>query len=447
MDLKLTQKQRLLATQQMIQSVEILQMTIFELSEYLAAEAEENPMLDMDALYETGSPITLLWKRDCPDQRTWERQLHAASASHDDARMEPHTDALREETLELHLWMQLLSVDLSEEERRICRYLIGCVDVNGYLDEDAARLASRFGVSICTVDNCLKILRSLDPPGVCAENMEMCLLRQLPEQELDALTAAIIRFHLNDLAHGHYSGIAKAENVSVSKVRDACEKIKRLSPFPSAGFSTGDEVFYLRPDAELKVEDGQLVATLCNTYAPYLKINRYYAELLERTEDAETQAYLKQKYRAADVLVQNIRQRDETLLKCVREIAEIQRAYFIGEETLVPMTLAMVAERVGVQTSTISRTIRGKYLQCSKGVLPLKGFFTHGIEAQGSATVSAQSIQEQVRQLVDGEDKHRPLSDQMICELLQSQGYTISRRAVAKYREQMNIPSSFVRKM
>lgn len=439
-----SQKQTNTMTQKLIQNVEVLQMSSQELMDYICEQATENPVIDMDALSSSEMQNKLDWLRSN------ERRDHAPAQTDDDGfdardRTCGHSYG---SSLKESLLIQLSALGIDSTENEICRYLIACVDSRGYLNEDRDSVAEAFGASPETVQRCMDLLRSFSPPGVCAAGLKECLAAQIALHPENKLAAQIIEHHLDSVARGHYAHIAKALGTSVDEVRAAAERISQLSPNPSAGFEDRDNIYYTLPDAQIRVEHGNLKVSLFQSYTPSLKISSYYENLFRNTDDEGVKEYLLNKLNSAQWLIKCVSQREETLLNCIEAIAEIQSVYFLGTSSvLAPMTLGDVAERMGVHKSTVSRTIRGKFIQCSAGVLPAKSFFVQKLGRKSSKGDSSDMARSMILQLVSNEDKRAPLSDQKICELMAKNGVDISRRTVAKYREALGIPGTFIRKV
>ena len=281
---------------------------------------------------------------------------------------------------------------------------------------------------------------------MCAKDLQACLTAQLEGDEDRDLILAIVGSQLNRLAAGRYGAIAKELEVPVAAVLAAEKHLKRLHPIPSAGFGGNTANFYLTPDALVEFRNGAPQVQLCSNFTPYLGISRYFEELYRTSEDPEVIRYLSEKLNAAHALFSNITQRETTLLRCVEEIVRIQSRYFSDPEgLLVPMSLADLSEKLELSASTVSRAVRDKSIQCSRGVVPLRALFSRSVEAE-KGPASTDSVKKLLQDLIDGEDQSSPLSDAQLAELLSQRGIGISRRTVAKYREALGYPSTFVRR-
>lgn len=446
------QKQTLGIGQRLIQSIDILQMTDWELSAYILAEAEQNPALDMDALYAEGSPVKFCEKVEwLYGQRRSEKYTHAEDADGDEpdplVRLGAEDDV--QNTLKWYLLSQLDADEMKGTKGKIYSFLVECTDKRGYLDVSASEAAALLNVEERKVEHCLAVLRDLKPNGICAKNLESCLLAQLCEIPDSETAEAIVKNHLTDFSKGYYSRISKALVVPVSEVLGACELIKTLSPTPAADILVEKRsTEYLVPDAIVTVTDGKTEVALCRSYMPYIALNPYYLKLYRDTEDESVRQYLDGKFKAAELLIKNIGQRENTFLRCVSIIADVQSDYFSsGSGALTPMTLDDVAKLAGVHISTVSRAIKGKYVQSDRGVISLRELFSKRLESSYELDCSADMAQRYIAYFIESESKAAPLSDRRLCELLAVKGIDISRRTVAKYRERLGIPSTLCRRI
>ena len=440
-----SQKQSTVVTQRLIQNLEVLQMSSLELEEYICNEATDNPVIDIDAFQ----------LRELRSKEEWLRQNDRSiggSAAGQDERdppdaWEPAEKRRHGSSLQEHLRAQLYSLRLSESDRLITNYLIYCVDSKGFLDEDIAETARLLNAAPADVERCIERLRGLSPTGICAKNVQECLKLQIEQGDGDPVSLAIVGGYLDHLAKGHFSSIANRLGVSVAEVRAAAEKIKALSPIPAAGFDTGEETLYITPDAKISVTDGKIDISICNSYLPQLRIDRYYSELYDSTEDEALKAYLDKRLKSAAQLVQSISQREQTLMDCLAVICEIQKDYILKKSSsLSPMRMNDVAERMGVHVSTVSRAVKGKYADFDGNIIAIKDMFSLKASRQDQDAKSADMIKKFIQRQIAQEDKRSPLSDQQLCSSLAENGVNISRRLVAKYREGLGIPSSMRRK-
>ncbi len=450
--MELLQSQIQHLSQQLLQSVELLQMSAPELEEYLRDLAQENPVVELDdSRPEPERPQDdellrrLRWLEDNDRQNRYYQHIGEEEL---DPLAGIGTGGGLEETLFRFLSRQLYTMDLDEDTAQTVRYLAACLDEDGYLRMSVEELAANLGRSAAHVERCLEVLRRLEPAGVGASDLSQCLELQLLRIRERGPALAIVRDHLEALAKRRYRSIAAQLSTSVEAVQQAERIIRELDPRPGAPFEQPSQVQYVLPDVFLEEEDGVLVARLRGRERPPIQVSSYYRQLLKQSDDREVKEYLAEKLRQADGVLRALEQRDSTLRRCAQCIADWQREFFReGPQMLRPMRLSDVARELGLHESTISRAVREKYLQCSRGVYPMSYFFSRSATAQtDGAEVGAAAAKALLCRLVEREDKGRPLSDQKLCEAMAELGCPISRRTVAKYREELNIPSASGRK-
>lgn len=422
--------------------MEIIQLNTQELSVRLFAEATENPMIDLDMLYK--APSTDLGERiDWLNSFEPRHEFYVTDADvsfHGNEQAAPQY--LREE-----LEQQVTLLGFSRKNNIIAQYLFGCIDDHGFLDEDPADVGHRLGVDCASVTLVLETLRSLSPIGICAKNTRECLLTQARAHNLSPIVISIIDEHLEGLSQGHYSSLAKKLNVSIDVVRQAAAQIKCLYPHPSLGLGPSDTNFYITPDVHVDIVDGNLDVSLTNTFTPYLGISQVYLDIYRHTTDRDTREYLENRLCSARQLFNNVSARESTLLKCAKAIAEVQKEFFTSASApLSPMSLADIACGIDMSPSTVSRTVSGKYLQCNRGVLPIKSLFSKRMSSDSAQDISSNRVAGLLHEIIDGENKASPYSDAQICAIIKDNGINISRRTVANLRESLHISSSLIRK-
>ena len=436
LNIKQSLRQGLYLSARMEQSMRILQATTQELEAYLAELVCENPALEAE-------------EREFFRQETLLRSRSARRASGprdaEDEPPAPETPVWDRETLTEHLERQLALRRLSAPLHRTCRYLAGLLQSDGYLLREDIEDTIRLGVPEELCRRAVEVLQSLDPPGVAAEDLRRCLLLQLDRlPRPDPLARALAEGYLEPLGKHRYGEIARKLRVSKEQVMAAEELLRSLEPRPGAPWDEGEEPTYICPDLVIRAEGLQLQLETDERYLPRVAVSDYYTRLWRETEDEETRQYLKRKLAQANWVVSCLERRQETLRRCGEAILELQRGYFTGEETgLRPMTLADVAERMGVHPSTVSRCIRGKYLQSPRGTVPLRRLFSPAV---GSGGASAEAARQEIARLIRAEDGERPFSDGQLCALLQAKGIAVARRTVAKYRESLHIPPASERR-
>lgn len=349
-------------------------------------------------------------------------------------------------TLQEHLLEQLRLEDVDSETAKIAELIIGSIDDAGYLTVPPAELAASAGLPPARVEEALKIVQSFDPPGVGARDLRESLLLQLARAGLaDSLEAKIVAGHLEDLARHRYPDIARRLKVRVGQVQAAAEAIARLDPRPGNRYSP-DPGRYVVPDASIEKIGGEFQVIMNSEFLPRLRISRTYKEMMANG-GAGAADYLREKIRGGKFLIRSIHQRQQTLENICRVILEMQRDFFErGPAFLKPLTMSAVAERIGVHETTVSRAISGKFLATPFGNFEMRYFFTSGFETGQGEVLSNTSVKEAVAEMVRNEDPRAPLSDMQIVEKLAESGLRIARRTVAKYRDELGILPSNLRR-
>ncbi|MDU1323916.1 MAG: RNA polymerase factor sigma-54 [Clostridiales bacterium] len=458
MELSMSMKQTQTLSPQMMQSMEILQMGSQELLEYIQDQVQENPVLEMEEKYGKGDDTAVLqrkleWLESTDAQNRYYHQQDTEDDEKDPISNYGTVDE-REENLYLYVLSQLEVMDLEPELLPVGRFLVESLNQNGWLDESVEDLAEELGKPVEEVEKALAAVQSLEPAGVGARNLSECLVLQLQRRHEDSeLAIRIARDYLDPLSKSRYGLIAKSLGVCQEEVRTACDLIRTLNPRPGGGFAARENLVYINPDLFV-VNFPDHFELLTNDYFfPDLNISGYYCRMLKSTEDNEVKDYLMGKVRQAKWVVHSIEQRRSTLLRCAECILELQEEFFRrGPGHLKPMCLADIAQKVGVHESTVSRTVRDKYLQCASGVYPLSYFFSRSLGAPAARpgteenTSSPDFAKALLKKLICGEDKRKPLSDQKLCERMAREGCELSRRTVAKYRDELGIPSTTGRK-
>ncbi len=427
-----------------IQLVELVQLNAIELGQYIVDQAMENPAIDIDSLYTAPGGSAVYEKVE------WLRSFRYAPDSGDNGDENDGKNELAVSappTVRAVLLQQLSFLNLDTQTKSIARYLIGCVDSRGFLDEDWDEVAGKLNVPAGCVRRCVGILREFSPDGICSRNVRECLISQLDRSDSKAkLVEKVISGYLEELSRGHYSLIARELSVSVREVRDCEARIRRLHPYPAAEFDGSDMNFYITPDICIESLGGRLNVSLPNSYTPHLKISSYCRELRKSSSDPEVIKYVDENLLRAERLFSNIARCEGTLLRCAEKIADFQREFFSSlSAPLLPMTLADIADEADLSVSTVSRALRGKYVQCNRGVIPAKALFSRKLESEKSMC-SADKAKLMIKHIIESEDKGDPVSDAQLSEILSGKGISISRRTAAKYREELGFPSSFVRR-
>ena len=349
------------------------------------------------------------------------------------------------ESLSSFLCDQLERKRLPKPLLALAKYMAELVDEDGYLAPEDLDGLTELKIPLSLISEALETLQSLDPAGVGARSLSECLLLQLARQEhvSPAVMDITARF-LPELGKKHYGPICRELGLTMEEVRAAEKVISGLDPHPGRAFQPAEPTVYVRPDVFIVELDGELRAVLNEYYLPQISVSDYYVRLLRESDEPETRDYLRQKLQQAKWLLNSLERRGGTLRRCADAILEAQRPFFTGQTTaLAPMSLSTLADTLGLHPSTISRAVRGKYLQCRQGTYPLRYFFSRAVTEQGP---SRQAVQQKLLALLASEDPCHPLSDQRLCRLLAEDGMEVARRTVAKYRMELGVGSSAARK-
>jgi RNA polymerase sigma-54 factor len=312
-------------------------------------------------------------------------------------------------------------------------------------------IAQRVDADTDTVEKVLKVIQTFHPAGVAARNLAECLLLQLQAYgKQNPLAEAIIENHLDDLARGRLHKIAQTLSISVYEAQDICDMIKSLDPRPGLQYSDNNDIKYIIPDILVEKIEGEYIVIVNDLHLPRLTVSQLYENILRQPEmfSPEARKYMQDKMESAVWLIKSIEQRRMTLYRVARCIVDIQRDFLDkGVKHLKPITLKDVADIVQVHESTVSRATTNKYVQTPQGLFELKYFFSTGVVSYGTENkVSSKSIKYMIDEIIKSEDPTRPLSDKAIAELIEKKGIKISRRTVAKYRQEMGIASTITRK-
>jgi RNA polymerase sigma-54 factor len=347
------------------------------------------------------------------------------------------------------LMEQLRDSDLKEEQMPIAEMLIGNIDDYGYLKTSVDELAVSSNCPAADIEAVLKVIQTFDPPGVGARDLQECLLRQLERARMESSPEyRIIRDYMEALGKRRIPEIARGLGLEVEDVQDAIGRIARLEPRPGRAFLP-DNNQYILPEVFVQRSGDDFVVTTNNEQIPHLRISNTYKDLMAQSgSSAEVLNYIREKIRAGKFLIKSLHQRQQTILNIGMEIVKRQREFMEkGVAFLKPMTMVQVAEVVGVHETTVSRAVSGKYMQTPQGIFEMKYFFTAGIQTASGEGMSNTSVKDMIAEMFRKEDAGKPLSDQEIVKMLQEKGINIARRTVAKYRSELNILPSNLRKV
>jgi RNA polymerase sigma-54 factor len=442
---------------QMRQSLEILQATALELQQMVRQELETNPVLEEEPPEEETAEAEEESGEEDAEADEIDRLEDDWSDFSAQGAVDPEAEARRmrflegvapQETLAAHLENQFGRLALDPVQRRIASLLIGNLDENGYLAASLEEVADEAGAETADALEILHVLQAMDPPGVGARDLSECLALQLARLEPEQTAARhIVKNHLDLLGRKKFAEIAAALRLSQDEVREAGALISRLNPKPGRAFA-GEAAQVLAPDVVIEKVGDDYAVSLVRDNIPHLRISRGYRDLLGVSgATPEVRGYLREKIRGGKFIIKSIQQRQQTILAIAREIVVRQRPFLEdGVAALVPMTMAQVAEAVGVHETTVSRAIAGKTVATPQGVFEMKFFFTTGYKTADGAEVSNTSVKDALAALIRAEDPRKPLSDQQIMDKLKAGGLPVARRTVAKYREALGFLPSHLRK-
>ena len=455
-----TQTQKLSPLQ--IQTIKLIELPIQDLEQRVRRELEENPVLDDTPVEnEDSKEISLddIQQDDyIPDYKT------KVSNWGKDARPDYVTFSVKESFF-FNLREQLSFKNLSKQDSDIAYFIVGSLDEDGYLRRDLDSLvddlAFRVGIN-CEredVERMLKVVQSLDPPGVGARDLRECLLLQLKAANQTPqvrLATDILTKDFDAFASKHYNKIMQSRGIGEDEMKAVLKVILRLNPAPggSVADSYADVTEQIVPDFVLKDDDGEVSFIMPRFNIPEIRINKKYAAMLENArggsdrEKKEAASFVKEKMDSAKWFVEALKQRQNTLSKTMQAIIDFQRVFFeTGDETkLKPMILEDIATVTGFDISTISRVVNSKYIETPYKIYPLKYFFSEGLMNKAGEEVSTRELKTVLKQIVDAEDKHKPLTDEQLVSELSAKGYNVARRTIAKYRDQLGIPLARLRK-
>jgi RNA polymerase sigma-54 factor len=338
---------------------------------------------------------------------------------------------------------------LIAEQQPIAEMLIGNIDDHGYLKANIDELAFSTNIPPDQIEAVLKVIQTFDPPGVGARDLQECLLRQLERAgQQECIEYRIIKDHMEALGKRRIPEIARSLGLSIDEIQDAIGRIGRLEPRPGRAFLS-DNNQYILPEVFVQKVGDDFVVTTNNDQIPHLRISNTYKDLMAQSgNSAEVLNYIREKIRAGKFLIKSLHQRQQTILNIGMEIVKRQREFMEkGVAFLKPLTMVQVAEIVGVHETTVSRAVSGKYMQTPQGIFEMKYFFTAGIQTATGEGMSNTSVKDMIAEMFKKEDTTKPLSDQEIVKMLQEKGIVIARRTVAKYRSELNILPSNLRKV
>lgn len=473
--LTIEQSQKLVMTPELIQAIQILQFNTQELESYVQEQLLANPVLENEApaepikaeLAESLEPVEpveqtvnkakeetteIEWQEKISEQgyqgyddisyKQYEHKTESAEYSY-----EQYTSA--EITLPEHLLFQLQFAPIKKSCKGIGKYIIESLDDNGYMTLTVEEISTIFKTTKENIEIVLEVIQTFEPSGVGARDLKECLLIQLKNRgEVNTDVEAVIKNCLEDIASNRINVISKELGITNKEVQDIGDLIRSLEPKPGREFATQASTRYIVPDVLVEKIDDEYIVTVNETSAPRLTISPYYQRLMhESGEDPNLASFLSGRFNSAVWLIKSIEQRKQTIYNVVKAVVKYQKDFFdCGSKHLKTLTLKQIAEDVGIHESTVSRSINGKYMQTPRGVFEIKYFFKSGVADEKGVGISSSSIKTFIKEIITEEDQASPFSDQDMVALLSEKGIELSRRTVAKYRDELKIPSSSKRK-
>lgn len=455
---------------QQIQMIKLLELPAVQLEQRIKQEIEDNIVLEEEersAEDEEQPPQQISFDEYLREDDTPSYKSRINNFSKDDKQRPVYLTEGR--SLQEYLVEQLGYRNLPERDMRLAVYLIGSIDEDGYLRRDLESVADdiAFTMGLETtageLERLLGIIHELEPAGIGARDLRECLLLQMAQMPVNTrprrLARKILTSYFDEFVKKHYEKLMARLQISEDDFRDAIAEIRHLSPKPGNLYAEGgtDTTPYIIPDFILDYQDGRFNLSLNSYNVPEVRVNRRYMEMIRemvgsdgrvREKDKEAIQFVKNKIDSAKWFISAIKQRHDTLMRTMQTILDYQQEYFKdGDKSkLRPMILKDIADRTGLDVSTISRVVNSKYVQTQFGIILLKSLFSEAMQTDSGDEVSSYEIKNILQQCIDEEDKRRPLTDETLMDILNSKGYRIARRTVAKYREMLGIPVARLRK-
>ncbi|MBC7616077.1 MAG: RNA polymerase factor sigma-54 [Pedobacter sp.] len=473
---------------QQIQFIKLLQVPTVALDTRIKEELEENPALEDPSLMTSEEPVNEYDDlNDSPDDFNQEAKDDASTDefnvedylqddnandygnsynNSDDDEDKKETPIAIESTFFESLQQQLDLFPLSDNDFIVGKQIIGSLDDDGYLRRpitsmiDDLAFSQNVMVEEEEVLDMLKVIQGFDPPGIAARDLQECLSLQLKRKDVNnpivKIAIAIVEHHLDEFTRKHYDKLEKSVGLTSEELKEVVAEILRLNPKPGDSNQVTTKQLQIIPDFHISNNDSVLILTLNSKNAPELRVSRSYKDMFDHYDKAsqkdkklkEAVQFVKQKLDSAKWFIDAIKQRQQTLLKTMNAIMHYQYEYFLtaDERKMRPMILKDIADKIGMDISTVSRVANSKYVQTEFGTFLLKSFFSEAIQTESGEEVSNKEVKKILEDCIGNEDKHKPLADEKLTDILKERGYNIARRTVAKYREQMNIPVARLRK-
>ena len=454
---------------QQIQMIKLLELPAVQLEQRIKQEIEDNIVLEEEerSSEDDEQPQQISVDEYLHDDDTPSYKSRINNFSKDDKQRPVYLTEGR--SLQEYLIEQLRYRNLPERDMRLAVYLVGSIDEDGYLRRDLESVADdiAFTVGVETtageLERLLNVIHELEPAGIGARDLRECLLLQMAQMPINTrprrLARKILTNYFDEFVKKHYEKLMARLQISEDDFREAIAEIRRLSPKPGNLYAEGgtDTTPYIIPDFLLDYQDGRFTLSLNSYNVPEVRVNRRYMEMIRemvgsdgrvREKDKEAVQFVKSKIDSAKWFISAIKQRHDTLMRTMQTILDYQEEYFKdGDKSkLRPMILKDIADRTGLDVSTISRVVNSKYVQTQFGIILLKSLFSEAMQTDSGEEVSSYEIKNILQECIDEEDKRRPLTDETLMDILNSKGYRIARRTVAKYREMLGIPVARLRK-
>ena len=454
---------------QQIQMIKLLELPAVQLEQRIKQEIEDNIVLEEEerSSEDDEQPQQISVDEYLHDDDTPSYKSRINNFSKDDKQRPVYLTEGR--SLQEYLIEQLRYRNLPERDMRLAVYLVGSIDEDGYLRRDLESVADdiAFTVGVETtageLERLLNVIHELEPAGIGARDLRECLLLQMGQMPINTrprrLARKILTNYFDEFVKKHYEKLMARLQISEDDFREAIAEIRRLSPKPGNLYAEGgtDTTPYIIPDFLLDYQDGRFTLSLNSYNVPEVRVNRRYMEMIRemvgsdgrvREKDKEAIQFVKSKIDSAKWFISAIKQRHDTLMRTMQTILDYQEEYFKdGDKSkLRPMILKDIADRTGLDVSTISRVVNSKYVQTQFGIILLKSLFSEAMQTDSGEEVSSYEIKNILQECIDEEDKRRPLTDETLMDILNSKGYRIARRTVAKYREMLGIPVARLRK-
>lgn len=439
---RLQQNQKLKLSPKQIQFLGLLQIPITSLEHRIEEELERNPALEEEILEE--------------EEEEFQQEYNFQKRHNSDFSSPPIPE--KEQTLYDSLIKQILLLSLAERERNLAEYLIGYLDGNGFLTRDLYTIESDLllnqdiEVREKELEQILAKIQTLDPIGVGARDLQECLIMQLEvkEQTKEIKTALeVLKNHYVPFSKKNFEAILRESDISEDLLKKVYLEVEKLNPSPGSVFSNSTEITtYILPDFSVSYQDGKLNLKLNKINNKQVFVNSKYEKMLTESKDKETTDFLKQKIESGNWFAEAIKQRENTLFNVMSAILDFQKEYFISGDgkDLKPMKLMDISEVVKMDISTISRVSNSKYVETAFGTFLLKELFSEAYRKDDGTEISTKEIKSKLQEIIETEDKKKPLTDEQLSELLGQEEYHIARRTVAKYREQLKIQVARLRR-